>query len=496
MSDSTYKIRLSEQWFAAVSTNISLTEARILNSDAADDAPLAERMKEKSATATKIQNALRPLLNTETERRLYEAIGEKRKQYLTIRDQVFRAKNDRASDQVSLKTSIDSKLMPAMTAYQAALQDMVNLQENDLAEKSDQVSATVDFGSIVLTGCSALALLLGVLLAWWLTRSITVPLGAAVSVARRVADGDLSVGAEVTSNDETGQLMVALQDMTSNLNQIIGSVRGSSDTIASVSNEVASGNLDLSSRTEQQAASIEETAASIEELSTTVQNNAENARQGNEVAASASVIAMQGGVVVAQVVDTMHEINKSAKRIVDIISIIDGIAFQTNILALNAAVEAARAGEQGRGFAVVASEVRTLAHRSAAAAKEIKVLIDDSVTKVDAGTALVNQAGATIGHVVENVKRVTAIMSEIAVASRKQAEGIQQVNEAVRQMDQVTQQNAALVEEAAATTKSMQVQAQQLAAAVSMFTLDRQATQKFAVTLPRERNRTYRKSPK
>jgi methyl-accepting chemotaxis protein len=260
--------------------------------------------------------------------------------------------------------------------------------------------------------------------------------------------------------------------MNDSLGRIVGEVRSGTDTIATASSQIAAGNLDLSSRTEQQASSLEETASSMEALTSTVKQNADNARQANQLAGSASEIALKGGVVVAQVVATMDSINASSKKIVDIIGVIDGIAFQTNILALNAAVEAARAGEQGRGFAVVASEVRNLAQRSAAAAKEIKGLIGDSVEKVDAGAKLVDQAGTTMGEIVESVKRVTDIMGEITAASQEQTSGIEQINQAISQMDQVTQQNASLVEEAAAAAESLQDQAGNLARVVSVFKLD------------------------
>jgi methyl-accepting chemotaxis protein len=305
-----------------------------------------------------------------------------------------------------------------------------------------------------------------------LSRSITGPLSNAVSIARTVASGDLTSRIEVTSKDETGQLLQALKDMNDSLVRTVSEVRSGTDTIATASSQIASGNLDLSSRTEQQASSLEETASSMEELTTTVRQNADNARQANQLAVSAADVAVKGGSVVSQVVETMESINTSSRKIVDIISVIDGIAFQTNILALNAAVEAARAGEQGRGFAVVASEVRNLAQRSAAAAKEIKSLIGDSVDKVDAGSKLVGEAGSTMDEVVASVKRVTDIMSEILAASQEQSAGIEQVNQAIGQMDQVTQQNASLVEEAAAAAESLQDQASNLAAAVGVFRLD------------------------
>jgi methyl-accepting chemotaxis protein len=318
----------------------------------------------------------------------------------------------------------------------------------------------------------ALALVLGVVVAVWITRSITGPLRQAVDVARTVATGDLGAKIDVRSADEAGQLLLALRDMNEALVKIVGEVRSGTEVIASASHQIASGNADLSSRTEQQASSLEETASSMEELTSAVKQNADNARQANQFAVSASEVAEQGGTVMAEVVDTMGAINESARKIVDIIAVIDGIAFQTNILALNAAVEAARAGEQGRGFAVVASEVRSLAQRSAAAAKEIKVLIDNSVEKADAGSRLVDQAGTTMRAVVDSIKRVTDIMGEISAASQEQTEGIGQVQIAISHMDQTTQQNAALVEEAAAASESLREQAAKLAQTVAVFKLD------------------------
>jgi methyl-accepting chemotaxis protein len=338
-------------------------------------------------------------------------------------------------------------------------------------------AAKVEFSSSrqLMFILGALAMILGAFAAWFITRTITRPINEAVKVAETVAAGDLTSRIDASAKDETGRLLQALQNMNDNLVNIVGQVRGGTDTIATASSQIAAGNLDLSSRTEQQASALEETASSMEELTSTVKQNADNARQANQLAVSASEVAVKGGNVVSQVVDTMASINESSKKIVDIIGVIDGIAFQTNILALNAAVEAARAGEQGRGFAVVASEVRNLAQRSAAAAKEIKTLIGDSVNKVDTGTKLVDQAGTTMDEIVESVKRVTDIMSEITAASQEQSSGIEQVNEAISQMDHATQQNAALVEEAAAAAGSLQDQASKLAQVVSVFRLDRQA---------------------
>ncbi|MDV6340164.1 methyl-accepting chemotaxis protein [Nitrosomonas sp. Is24] len=323
----------------------------------------------------------------------------------------------------------------------------------------------------LMIGLIAALLTFAIMFAVFIVRSITQPMQEAISIANAIATGDLTKRIEATSTNETGRLLQALKAMNENLVDLVGKVRSGTDQIATASGEIASGNSDLSQRTEEQASSLEETASSMEELTSTVKQNADNARQANQLAAGASEVAMKGGSVVGQVVQTMSSINESSKKIVDIISVIDGIAFQTNILALNAAVEAARAGEQGRGFAVVATEVRTLAQRSAAAAKEIKELISDSVAKVEDGTRLVDEAGATMDEIVTAVKRVTDIMSEISAASQEQSSGIEQVNQAVTQMDEATQQNAALVEEASAAAESMQEQAHALTQAINTFKL-------------------------
>ncbi|MDB6001626.1 MAG: chemotaxis protein, partial [Rhizobacter sp.] len=315
------------------------------------------------------------------------------------------------------------------------------------------------------------AVLVAALLAWWITGLVTRPVAQAVDAAKRVADGDLTVEFDTTGKDETGQLLQALAVMQGKLAGIVSGVRQNAEGVATASAQIAQGNNDLSARTEEQASALEQTAASMEQLSSTVKQNADNARQANQLAQGASTVAIQGGDVVSRVVDTMKGINTSSKQIVDIIGVIDGIAFQTNILALNAAVEAARAGEQGRGFAVVASEVRSLAQRSAAAAKEIKSLISASVERVEHGTALVDQAGVTMKEVVDSIKRVTDIMGDISAASTEQSLGVAQVGDAVSQMDQATQQNAALVEESAAAAESLKAQASQLVSAVAVFKL-------------------------
>ncbi len=378
------------------------------------------------------------------------------------------AKQDKAGATALLK----SQAVQHTEQWQAMLHQYMQLQAENNA--LDEHAAATAFARERLTMfvLAGAALLFGALCAWFVTRSITVPIGIAVNVARTVAAGDLSSQITVTSTDETGQLLGALKDMNASLVRIVGQVRAGTQSIATASGQIAAGNLDLSSRTEQQASSLEETASSMEELTSTVKQNADNARQANQLAVSASDEACKGGDVVAQVVATMSAINDSSRKIVDIISVIDGIAFQTNILALNAAVEAARAGEQGRGFAVVAAEVRNLAQRSAAAAKEIKVLIDDSVDKVGTGSRLVDQAGATMTSVVASVKRVTDVIAEISTASMEQTAGIEQINQAIAEMDNVTQQNASLVEEAAAAAEAMRSDADSLTEAVSVFKLE------------------------
>ncbi len=336
-------------------------------------------------------------------------------------------------------------------------------------ERSQTLYVMVRNGALT---AMSIGLVLAAIIGLRLIRAISAPLNASVRIARGVASGDLTQQIYVTSNDETGQLLQALKDMNDSLINTVGKVRQGTETIGVASREIAAGNGDLSSRTESQASSLEETASSMEELTATVKQNADNARQANQLVVSASDFAVKGGNVVGQVVQTMGSIKESSRKIVDIIGVIDGIAFQTNILALNAAVEAARAGEQGRGFAVVAAEVRNLAQRSAGAAKEIKALIGDSVEKVDTGSRLVDEAGQTMEQIVTSVKHVADIMSEITSASQEQSAGIGEINQAITQMDEMTQQNAALVEQAAAAAESMQEQAALLAEAVAAFKLD------------------------
>jgi methyl-accepting chemotaxis protein len=362
----------------------------------------------------------------------------------------------------------------AMDSFRSRIADFSKAEEDLLVVRSAELNSTMSSTTYLMAGGGLVLFVVTAVLGWMLTNSVFRQLGAdpseAAATVNAVAKGDLTVQVKVRPGD-TDSLMAALLKMRDGLAKVVGEVRANSESVATASAQIAQGNHDLSGRTEQQASALEETAATMEELGATVRKNTDSAKQANQLAQGASTVAAQGGDVVGKVVVTMQDINNSSRKIGDIISVIDGIAFQTNILALNAAVEAARAGEQGRGFAVVASEVRNLAKRSADAAKEIKVLITRSVEQVEQGTSLVDQAGQTMSEIVGSIKRVTDIVAEISAASAEQSSGVQQVGEAVSQMDQATQQNAALVEESAAASASLQGQAQQLVAAVAVFKL-------------------------
>ncbi|WP_377703406.1 methyl-accepting chemotaxis protein [Pseudoduganella sp. UC29_71] len=421
----------------------------------------------------KMQAEYVQLLATPEEKEMYAAFVSMWERYMA-EDVKIRAAA-RANDDAAAKALIrgeSNKLIVALRGQVDKLVALYGAGGTQAAQDGERLYTSARSWIISLLAASVVLGALGAaLITRWLMRRLGGEPDYAAQIANRIAAGELSVEVHTAPGDNRS-LLYAMSSMRASLAHIVGQVRVATDTIASASDQIVAGNLDLSARTEQQASSLEETAASMEELTSTVKQNSASARQANQLALTASGIAEKGGAVVGQVVETMGSINASARKIVDIIGVIDGIAFQTNILALNAAVEAARAGEQGRGFAVVASEVRNLAQRSAAAAKEIKVLIGDSVNQVEAGSMLVSQAGATMEEVVVSVRRVTEIMSEITLAGQEQSAGIEQVNQAIAQMDSVTQQNAALVEEATAASQSMSTQAVGLASLVSIFTLD------------------------
>ena len=377
----------------------------------------------------------------------------------------------RAGDTPAAVVLVHGALASLFADVEANMQALVNLQLEVGKSEYDASIERYTWAQRSAIGLIVLSIACGIVIGAWLVAGIARSLAQALRIANSVAAGDLTERIDIASRDEIGQLLEALQKMNTGLVAIVTEVRSGTEVIATASSQIAAGNQDLSCRTEEQASSLEETAASMEELTSTVRQNADNARQANTLAETASTVASRGGQVIGQVVATMGEINDSSRKIVDIIGVIDAIAFQTNILALNAAVEAARAGEQGRGFAVVASEVRNLAQRSASAAREIKTLIGTSVERADAGSKLVDEAGATMHEIVQSVRRVADIMGEITSASSEQTAGIDQINVAIAQMDQVTQQNAALVEQASAASESMQDQARKLAQAVGLFKL-------------------------
>ncbi len=439
------------------------------------DSSLIDYFAPATAASIKDTNELQKFVESKLvrpeEKQLLDKVAALRKSYLASREAVSKAKI--SGDLEGANRLFDSQFQPTSVSYIEGVQQVVNQQREQLDAAAARANDLRAQTSTLLIVCSTVSLVLGALLAWFLARSITRPLHNAETIAQSIAAMDLTGKPQQSyANDETGHLLRALDLMRDALQGSLTQVHGVVMNVSTASTQIASGNQDLSSRTEEQASSLEETAASIEELTSTVKQNADNARQANQLATSASEVAMRGGSVVFQVVETMGSINASSKKIVDIISVIDGIAFQTNILALNAAVEAARAGDQGRGFAVVASEVRNLAQRSAAAAKEIKTLIGNSVEKVEEGSRQVADAGRTMDEIVGSVKRVTDIMGEISAASQEQTSGIEQINQAITQMDQVTQQNAALVEQASAAAQSLQEQAGSLAQIVGRFRLE------------------------
>lgn len=461
------RVEAAIRWTGLTQTNAARTHALVVSTESTVDDAFKASMAQTSAEISAVQKQLEAMDLGAADRAQMDKIAQARKGMASARAQAFQLEADGQHD--AAVAFVATTYLPASAAYLQTLQDFVQLQKQATLEQQQHIAAArllmVQLGSAAV----GLVLLIIAMGAWLLIRSIQQPLAQANALAARIAAGDLSANERITRSDEFGELLRALYAMSGSLGRMVHQVRQSTDSIATASSQIASGNHDLSARTEQTASNLQETAAAMEQFSSTIDQSARSAQQASTLAAGASGVARRGGEVVGQVVSTMETINHSSKKIADIIGVIDSIAFQTNILALNAAVEAARAGEQGRGFAVVASEVRSLAGRSAQAAKEIKELISASVEKVDAGTRLVQDAGTTMHDIVQSVQRVTDMIGEITAASTEQSTGIAQVTQAVGNLDQMTQQNAALVEESAAAAQSLHEQAEQLAQVVSAF---------------------------
>ncbi len=465
---------LAARWSANINLNWVRTSAALFAADATYVKALQAEMDITSKLIGETQKQLEPLITDAKGKALLADISKAREVYRGPRSELMKKKL--AGEDVA--DAVKSNLQPLASTYLATLEKLDQHMDDMLAKSQLETQAIAQTGQWILGLGAILSLGLGLGFALLATRSITRPITLAVGSTQAISDGDLTVNIDARGSDESAQMLQALLAMRDKLAHIVGEVRENAEGVSTASAEIAQGNHDLSARTEMQASAIQQTAASMEELGATVKQNAENARQANQMAVTASSVAIKAGDVVNEVVETMKGINDSSKRIADIISVIDGIAFQTNILALNAAVEAARAGEQGRGFAVVASEVRSLAGRSAEAAKEIKSLISTSVERVELGSALVDRAGVTMAEVVTSIQKVTHIMGEISAASNEQSSGVAQIGSAVQQMDQVTQQNSALVEEMAAAASSLRTQAQALVQVMAVFKLASRRSQR------------------
>ena len=463
---------LALDWYGKTQLNVSRAIAMAKTSGQPQVQEYFEPLiKQTSAEIGVIQKKLEGLVASADGKALMAVVAQKRDAYIATRAAVFEA--IKQADYPAAESLLKDKMLPASEEYLGAMSKVHAYEAEQARTDAAALADGIRNATSVMLALLVVSLAVGAAMAFVITRSVTVPLHEAVATATVIAGSDLSHSVDSDRKDELGDLLRALGRMQTSLRDLVGEVRNSTDSIQTASSEVATGNQDLSSRTEQTASNLQQTASSMEQLTSTVKQTADSANQAKQLASSAADVAERGGVVVSQVVATMDDINASSKKISDIIGVIDGIAFQTNILALNAAVEAARAGEQGRGFAVVASEVRSLAQRSAEAAKEIKSLIGDSVGKVEGGARLVNDAGKTMDEIVGSVKRVFDIIGEITAATSEQSQGIGEINGAVNQLDQMTQQNAALVEESTAAAESLKEQAMRLASVVGTFRLER-----------------------
>lgn len=462
--------RMATEWLSIIDANSALGLVVMTAGDADLKQFAAQKMKKNSERASVVQKKLEAMITSEGDKERIKNTAEKRKVYTDIRNDVMQ--NGAQRDSTATNQLIRDRLLPAMKEYSDSVRAMVDNQQELIDDAGSGIQNKGSSAVQTLIVLGVLAAVLGALIAWLITRSITRPLMSAVYVAREVAAGNLALQVVVDSKDQLGQLMLALREMTGNLRTTVKEVRLGADNITQAASEIASGNQDLSSRTEEQAASVEETAATLEELTSTIGNTAGSTAQAHQYVTETASIVKRNGSVMNEVSTRMQDIYNSSSRMSDIIQVIDGIAFQTNILALNAAVEAARAGESGRGFAVVAGEVRTLAQRSASAAQEIKALIDNTVSQIASGRTLVEKADKGMKDIVGNVQNMTQLIDEIAQASQEQRDGISQINSAVGQIDTTTQQNAALVEQSAAAAVSMQQQSRVLQEMVSVFRLN------------------------
>ena len=464
------KARLSDEWYRAVSIGATRNSAIAKIGDRAMVERFAGEAKQASTRVSEVTKLITDLATAADEKALMDKVMAQRKAYNDVRNPMIKAKEDGRDEEAARLH--DTEFLKASPLYLAAIAEFVAYQHRELDKAAAQVDAAARRSQVQLVVTGLLAMLAGAIFAWLLTRSITGPMAKAAKLADDVAAGDLTGDVQGEGRDEIAGLMRSLGGMRSNLHRLVSEVRQSTSNIHTASSEVASGNQDLSERTEHTAANLQQTTASMDVLTGTVRQSAESASKASQLAGSAAAVANRGGEAVQRVVATMEDITTSSRKITDIIGTIDGIAFQTNILALNAAVEAARAGEQGRGFAVVAAEVRTLAQRSAAAAKEIKGLIDASAEKVEGGSRLVQDAGATMQEIVSSVQRVAAIIGEVTAAAGEQSRGMDQISGSVSELDRMTQQNAALVEQSAAAAESLKGQAQRLAEVVGGFRLE------------------------